>query len=1184
MSIFRETFHKNIRASLNHRQDAMVESNRTVDNIQYLNSRNSWIKMQSSVNVNGKADLAKAYVLQGGTLNGNKLKSGIGSDFSTDAYSNMSAQQDVSGKFIPYRLGIRPMPGITSIDVKSKSAYGSLREVIVNFQCWDIHQLEDLELLYMRPGYTVLIEWGWTPYLDVNGKYQPNYTDFYDILNKSTTERSSIFKALYKASTDSGGNYDAMFGYIKNYQWSAREDGGYDCQTTVISTGEIIESLKINYLKADLAKYDLYKTGITGKGLLDELFSKQGNNKSSDFAAYYEKNVLAGTWAELSLKQRDPNAEYKSTAGIHFAHLKMPGLKGNGDSTSMVLPGSDYQEYITLESAFKILNQYIIGKDSSGEPLITLSTRHNKYDSSSVMGNNLLCIAHPLQISTDPSICIIKNPLWDSLMNDVVVSTTPTLNAIQTEADAIVKALIDASEDAGSVVMKLNDFDAAIKRIKTSALYTTVNDVFIKGKYNDGTDINAGRTDNWKFSTNGLAGLIQEQFIEKIGSNLGNAFTVSSLSSIWLGNDTNEVRVLKYLNSLRQHFTPIGVDLDFSLPINSGVTAVSNTSLKTLNKADLTTVTPSIIVAVTTSSDDGSGGFIDVISNELSDYNFKAGQVTITSATSTAAAATSIIFSAADAKAMISEINKGCTEDYFTSQYSEIGILSNIYVNLDFLYKLSTSGQMESQDSKEKNEINVYSYVKNIISGINSSLGSVANLEVHVDPIDSIGRVIDVNYTDPDKTTKSSLFELQVQNYKSIVRSYSLQSKIFPNQSAIVAIGSQAEGGQLGMQNNTMVDFNKTLIDRIIPEKAKKETANGQDKNDPVVTNSLAGIITLYAICHQDSPKDGSAYSDAVSKCKNALRDVIAYFQSLFKSSGSNRNIIPTKLSFTMDGIGGLVIGQLFTINDDVLPKGYKGGINGIGSELAQTITGISHKVGNSDWTTTIDALNVILDKRSGSLAGKESVLKKIINNIIALAIARANAIQSIQNPINAGQNPFGLGACGDVTNRKNYPLLQYPEIPYQKTVIGKKDIIAYFKTQIGTYSKEVVRSTYASFGVESGYGRAGINNNLNGMQTDGGKWALADKYITGVVNFRENTTQKCRSFAAYATWQKCCDHVLYIMSTRIEGSKNMEIVPSASNKNSAAFWAQGYAKNWIGSNNPTGLEVYWNDAVREFP
>jgi hypothetical protein len=185
-------------------------------------------------------------------LNDNKLRAGLG-DFS-NAYSNKASDGTA------YRLGIRPMPGITNIDVKSKGAYGSLREATVNFQCWDIKQLEELELLYMRPGYSVLLEWGWTPFLDNNNKYttRVEYTDIIDTAHN----KEELFRLQYAKSADGNyvnekgekqttkgyqGNYDAMYGTIKNYGWTARMDGGYDCHTSIVSMGEIMESLKINY-------------------------------------------------------------------------------------------------------------------------------------------------------------------------------------------------------------------------------------------------------------------------------------------------------------------------------------------------------------------------------------------------------------------------------------------------------------------------------------------------------------------------------------------------------------------------------------------------------------------------------------------------------------------------------------------------------------------------------------------------------------------------------------------------------------------------------------------------------------------------------------------------------------------------------------------------------------------------
>jgi hypothetical protein len=66
-----------------------------------------------------------------------------------------------------------------------------------------------------------------------------------------------------------------------------------------------------------------------------------------------------------------------------------------------------------------------------------------------------------------------------------------------------------------------------------------------------------------------------------------------------------------------------------------------------------------------------------------------------------------------------------------------------------------------------------------------------------------------------------------------------------------------------------------------------------------------------------------------------------------------------------MDGIGGLIIGHLFKIPPDLLPKGYK--TDNTGNKLLQIVTGISHKIDKGDWTTTIDALNIIISDPKGN-------------------------------------------------------------------------------------------------------------------------------------------------------------------------------------------------------------------------
>ena len=66
MSIFRNTFNKSVSGSLAARQNSIQK--RDSDSIIYQNSRNSWIRMTSGVNVNGSNALANSYVMLGGVL------------------------------------------------------------------------------------------------------------------------------------------------------------------------------------------------------------------------------------------------------------------------------------------------------------------------------------------------------------------------------------------------------------------------------------------------------------------------------------------------------------------------------------------------------------------------------------------------------------------------------------------------------------------------------------------------------------------------------------------------------------------------------------------------------------------------------------------------------------------------------------------------------------------------------------------------------------------------------------------------------------------------------------------------------------------------------------------------------------------------------------------------------------
>ena len=270
-----------------------------------------------------------------------------------------------------------------------------------------------------------------------------------------------------------------------------------------------------------------------------------------------------------------------------------------------------------------------------------------------------------------------------------------------------------------------------------------------------------------------------------------------------------------------------------------------------------------------------------------------------------------------------------------------------------------------------------------VLKNVQDSIGGVNNFEIHVDPIDNVIRIIDLNYV--DILTKGDAYDraftIEAQNLSGTVRSYNLQSKIFPEQAAMIAIGAQVKGGNVqGTSAQTLLDFNNDLEDRIIPKKFDPPGKSSQltDTTDEKYKKLKADINNLkdffFKSVSTADPSKPSQDQLTASEYKTSLRDIIAYFQNIVKTTTNSRAIIPIQISLTMDGIGGLIIGHLFKIPPDLLPKGY-GGNSTVGGKFLQTITSLSHKVANGDWTTTIDAQNIVVNDASVGIVSNFSDL-----------------------------------------------------------------------------------------------------------------------------------------------------------------------------------------------------------------
>jgi hypothetical protein len=436
--------------------------------LQYVAGKNSWVRMISFVNYDSKIysaktgklvndgkytgdQLAKKYVLEGGTLyQGSSLRSGVGesnSVYGSDLdFNNASRTTDTTKVLgINRPLGLRPMPGITGVTVTNKSAYGSLREATVQFMAWDKQQLEELEILFMRTGYSVLLEWGWSQYID--HKIPTNLNDYPEVtgITTFTTKTIDPFSAnqltdnLIYTKIDSDiettkGNYDAILGYVKNFSWQLMPNGGFQCSTTLISRGEIIETLKASgnpniilgssYTppslssvppKPVLSNFEKIFLNIIGKINESEWvksYSFGGGNIQG------ELYISGSTTDDQKILRDQADAVYADIKTRLIknvsAYIKGPwnnytvdtaGGTGIDLDTQVIIKLSDGKtqgtgiEYISMNAFIAIINEFFIYKNK----------KNNKPAVSIAIPYNTPCLASIDSVSIDPTTCLIQN-------------------------------------------------------------------------------------------------------------------------------------------------------------------------------------------------------------------------------------------------------------------------------------------------------------------------------------------------------------------------------------------------------------------------------------------------------------------------------------------------------------------------------------------------------------------------------------------------------------------------------------------------------------------------------------------------------------------------------------------------------------------------------------------------------
>ncbi len=245
MNLIGESFDDYVATQVNVRQrfygsEANPSQGFIEDRQQYLYNKQPFAKLISSVDITASKlkklglpeslageGLAKTFVLFAGTSEFQGLNSDGQDVFNLKAGLN-NDQSILGGSAYGLgglEFGQVPMPGITSVNVSYKNR-GSLKTATIQAKAYNRTQLNIIDALYLRLGYTVLLEWGWgANFLNNKGEVVPQIrkTLANGFLNGSL-DSGNILPTIGQSRENLSGNYDALYGKVTNFNWSFNPD------------------------------------------------------------------------------------------------------------------------------------------------------------------------------------------------------------------------------------------------------------------------------------------------------------------------------------------------------------------------------------------------------------------------------------------------------------------------------------------------------------------------------------------------------------------------------------------------------------------------------------------------------------------------------------------------------------------------------------------------------------------------------------------------------------------------------------------------------------------------------------------------------------------------------------------------------------------------------------------------
>lgn len=399
-SIFGEQITSGSITQLNRRKEIISKRvERSSDDILYLSSNVSWVRVTSSVDIvnDGGPKNAKKYQLFKGI--GTANKGFVPTDTERTSYTESN------------EYGYIPIPGITDFEVLTQNDLGTLRAANISFIVHSPDDFSKLEQLYLRPGYSLLLEWGHS--IKVNNDGTIDDTISYYPLDDFTTGQTfeEIKKGILALREKNSYNYDAMVGLIRNFSWSY--DGiNYICSIDVVSNGEVLESILNTAVPTGNKDDDNEDTSYNAETVASDPEKILNIIKTTSLEDFFtgdggiNENIIKQIESKIQSELKKALPKYEViTKSIRIMAGNLAGRGSNRESY--------WTKYITLRDFLKIINSSSLIYDKENKSIVKFFTEEKDLNPNEPISDSVEKSTRTTfttfdgHIGLDPEICVL---------------------------------------------------------------------------------------------------------------------------------------------------------------------------------------------------------------------------------------------------------------------------------------------------------------------------------------------------------------------------------------------------------------------------------------------------------------------------------------------------------------------------------------------------------------------------------------------------------------------------------------------------------------------------------------------------------------------------------------------------------------------------------------------------------